>query len=148
MRHQVLCCSVARAAALLRARGLPDPLWSTEEITPDVALKLGITAEQIRQSEAARCVFWIQLLSSNRADWILPMVRRLLELHPKPAERRLAARILLEAAGTNLRKGRLAIALASAGRGILAQPLEAGRMITMTIARRARELQRPLAARR
>jgi glycosyltransferase involved in cell wall biosynthesis len=148
MKHQVLCCWVARVAASLRARGIPDPLWNAEEITPDFAHKLGITGEQMRHSEAATCVFWIQLFFKNRPDWILPIVHSLLELHPSPAERRMAARILLEAAGTHLRDGRLATAFAWAGRGILAQPFEAGRMIKMTIARRARELRRPLVARR
>jgi glycosyltransferase involved in cell wall biosynthesis len=145
MRHQILCCSVARAAASLRARRIPDPLWNAEKITPDFALKLGVTADQIRRNESMMCLHWIQLLSNTRADWILPIVQRLLELRPSPAERRLAARVLLQAAGTYLRHGRLTTAFAAAGRGILAQPLEAFRMMGMTISRRARDVQRPLA---
>jgi glycosyltransferase involved in cell wall biosynthesis len=34
LRHEVMCWMAARAAAQIRASGMADPLWQTEEITP------------------------------------------------------------------------------------------------------------------
>lgn len=138
MAHQALCILAGRAAASLRRRGSPDPLWDVEEVTAELVQKLGISAEEIRQEAMKEHVYWMPLLADADPDSALQLIHRLLELCSSGfPERSTASRAWLTAASIHYKQRRLMRALASAGRGVLMQPVEAARVVKTAIARRA-----------
>ena len=139
MTHQVLCCSAARTAASARARGLPDPLECCEEITSQFARGLGLKDEEIRRDAVAARLHWMGILGDDYPDAALELIDHL--LHPPdsaPVERAAVASASLKAASIYFRQRRFATAFASAGRGVLAQPVEVIRIVKMAIAHRIR----------
>ena len=141
MTHQLLCCWAARAAASARSRGLPDPLSGGEEITLEFVHRLGIKDEEIRRDAVAARLHWMGLLGDDYPDAALELIDHV--LHPSdsaPVERAAVATASLKAASIYFRRRRFGTAFASAGRGVLAQPIEAVRIARMAIARRVRAL--------
>jgi hypothetical protein len=137
MAHQALCILAGRAAASLRRRGRPDPLWDVEEVTPELVQKLGVSADEIRREAVKEHVFWMPLLADADPDSALQLIERLMDLcRSGSPERSTASRAWLTAASIHYKQGRLTRAVASAGRGVLAQPVEAARVVKMAIARR------------
>ena len=139
MTHQALCCGAARAAASARARGLPDPLRGGEEITPQFVRGLGLKDEEIRRDAVAAHLHWMGLLGDDYPDAALELIDHLLHSPDSASVGRAAvASASLKAASIHFRQRRFATAFASAGRGVLAQPIEAVRIAKMAIARRVR----------
>ena len=142
MTHQALCVLAARAAASLRSRGEADPLSETPEVTPELVQKLGVSAEEIRQEAVKEHYFWMGFLAEVDPDSALQLIDRLLKLCDSgSAERSTAAGAWLQAASIHYKSGRVARAFASAGRGVLAKPTAAARVVKMAIARRARAIK-------
>ena len=138
MTHQAVCVLAARAAGALRSRGETDPLWEAQEVTPQLMQKLGVSTEEIRREAIKEHYFWMSFLAQVNPDAALELIDRLLELCDSgSAERSTAAGALLKAASIHYKHGRLARALASAGRALLVQPVEAARVVKMAITRRA-----------
>jgi hypothetical protein len=138
MTHQALCILAGRAAASLRSHGAHDPLWEAAEVTPQLVQSLGVTAEEIRKETVGEHLHWMRLLAEVDPGCTLRLIDRLLELcSSDPAGRSVATEALLKAADIHYRHRRFAKALACAGRGVLIQPMAAGRIAKMALARRA-----------
>jgi cellulose synthase/poly-beta-1,6-N-acetylglucosamine synthase-like glycosyltransferase len=142
MSEQALCLLAACTAASLRAAGTTDPLDGAEQVTPELVRSMGVTDDQIRREALGEHEFWVPLLARVDAELALEVIGRVLELsYVWPPMRRAAARALLKAASIQYKRGRVAEALGSAGRGMLAQPLEAARIVGLSLKRRIRDVR-------
>jgi len=130
MKHQALCALVARAAALSRRRGSPDPLSGVAEITPELAQALGLTSAEIQQALVGTYRYWMDLVGPGDPKAALRVIDTFLQSADSAfLERRVLADVCLKAAGIYYRQGRPIRALFSAGRGILLRPIVAGRPV-------------------
>jgi Glycosyl transferase family 2 len=135
--HQVECVFAARAAASLRSRGAPDPLWQVQEVSPGILETLGVSTEEVRQSALDGYVARMDLFTEMDADAALVVKDNLLRLCSSDAKgRSLAARVLFKAAGIHYRRGRFVQALAAMGRAMVTQPAELCRHLKMALTRR------------
>ena len=136
LRHQTLCMLAARAAASLRQRGKPDPLWNVEEITPELLDTLGVKAAEIRQDLLDNYDYWMRVLGRNQPDAVLRMIEELLQWAPAESfDRSTVANAWLMAAGIHYRQGRHGKAMLSAGRAVLVRPIVAGRPVKRAFTR-------------
>ena len=141
MAHQAVCCRAVQVAAARRSRGLADPLDGIEEITTEFVRGLGVTDEQLRHDISGGYCYWVCTFASFRPDEALAMLAELERMRESgPVPRRYLADAYFVAARIYLRRGQLGAALGYAGRGLLAQPLVAGRVAKMAVARRVRDM--------
>lgn len=135
--HQVECLLAAQAAAALRAKGRPDPLWRTEAVTEKMLDELGIQPEERRKRALRGQLYWMNLVADYYPQAVLEISDRVVSLCSSSiVERKLAANTLIKSAAIYRRSGRLAKAAAAVGRAIVAEPREAGRHLKMAVARR------------
>jgi hypothetical protein len=129
VRQLVLEGLVARAAANIRSREGPDPLWQVDEITPHVAKALGITDADIQKAVVDAYAGRISIMwRASQAPAALQYFNELLELEPSQRiPRSAAADGRLAETCIHYRKGRLFRALLAAGRALWARPTIAGR---------------------
>ena len=138
LERQTHCALAARAAAVLRSRGLPDPLSGVDEVTPELLNTLGVTADEIREALLGAYAYWVDVLGVADPETALQMVERLRQLSGADSSHRsVLADAALKAAGIHLRQGRPGKALASAGRAVLIRPVLAGRPVKKALSRLA-----------
>jgi hypothetical protein len=141
MEHQFICCRAAQVAAARRSRGLADPLDGVTEITPEFVRGLGVSDKEIRHDVSGGYCYWICTFASFRPDEALAMLGELERMRESgPVPRKYLADAYFVAARIYLRRRQLRRALGYAARGILAQPLVAGRVARMAAARRMRDM--------
>ncbi|MHB8753369.1 MAG: glycosyltransferase [Candidatus Acidiferrales bacterium] len=138
MRHQVECLLAARAAASLRKRGRPDPLWDAEEITPEILLSLEVTPEEVRQRFLGSCNYWMHLLKDANGDSALRVIEELLQLSGTGVtDRWIFSDAWLVAAGIHYKAHRPTKALLAAGHAVFLRPIVAGRPLKRALSRLA-----------
>jgi len=143
MSHQALCALAARAAFVLRSRGVPDPLSSVDEITPELVRKMGPTDEDIFHEAAGEHLHWMSLLAKFDTDAALDVIDGLLSLcksSKSPVRKKAAVNGLLKAASIQFQDRRAAKALTLATRAVLRDPLEASRIGRMALAHKVRKI--------
>jgi hypothetical protein len=142
MRHQEMSALAARAAALRRRSGVPDPLTGVEEITPQLLSALGVTAAEIGQGLLDAYGYWMDVLSQTEPEAALTVIHGFLELaHSRDVARSVRADAWLRAASIHYRQGRKARALGATGRAILTRPIVAGRHVKNALVRIAAALR-------
>jgi glycosyltransferase involved in cell wall biosynthesis len=136
LEHQTQCVLAARAAAMQRKRGMPDPLSGVEEITPHVLEKLGVTAAEAQEALLGAYEYWTGILELIDAEEALRVIGGLLQLPgAENFPRSALANAWLKAAGIHYRQGRVGKALVSAGRAVLVRPIVAGRPLKSAFTR-------------
>ena len=143
-RQQALEELVARAAANIRRRGGPDPLWQVDEITPHLAKELGITDADLERAVVAAHSGQISVMwRTSHAPVALRLFHELLELKPSQGIPRSAvADGRLAEATIHYREGRPLQALVSAGRALWSRPAVVGRAPMRMLRRLAARLKR------
>src|SRR6266852_4231166 len=138
LEHQTQCALAARAAAMLRKRGMPDPLSGVEEITPQLLEKLGVTAAETQEALLGAYEYWTEILELIDAEEALRVIEGMLQLPgAENFPRSALANAWLKAAGIHYRQGRVGKALAAGGRAILVRPIVAGRPVKRAFTRLA-----------
>jgi hypothetical protein len=130
MWQQIQCAGAARAAALFRKRGAPDPLSDVDEVTPQLLDTLGVTKAEIQEAFLGAFGHWMQILGPTDPKTALQVVEGLLRLSgAERLPRSILADAWLKAAGIHYRQGSLGRALVSAGRAVAVRPIIAGRPV-------------------
>jgi len=128
-RQQALSIVAARAAALSKRNGSPDPLNSVGDITPAVLAGLGVSKATQQATLARGYLRWIRNMS-NAGEYsaALDMVIEVLRFSDwKHAENRVAADLLLLAARLYWRHGRFTRSILSAVHAVITRPITLGR---------------------
>jgi hypothetical protein len=142
LEHQTRCVLAARAAAMLRKRGMPDPLTGVEEITPQLLEKLGVKAAETQEALLGAYDYWTEILELIDAEEALRVIDGMLQLpEAENFPRSALANAWLKAAGIHYRQGRVGKALSAAGHAILVRPIVAGRPVKRIITRIAAALK-------
>lgn len=129
-QHQVLCVLAARAAALLRRSGKPDPLSNIDEINAQLLDTMGIRASQTGELLASGYWNWIHALRRSYPEAALAMVEKLRSLSASGfVTRPTLADALLIAADIHRKQGRPLRALLWEARALSVRPIVAGRYV-------------------
>src|SRR6266851_1359493 len=75
LQHQTQCVLAARAAAMQRMCGRPDPLSDVEEITPQLLETLGVTAAETQEALRGAYGYWTEILKQIDSQAALHPVR-------------------------------------------------------------------------
>jgi hypothetical protein len=138
MWQQMQCGAAARAAALFRRRGTPDPLSDVDEVTPQLLDTLGVTKAEIQEAFLSAFGHLTQILGPTDPEAALQVVEGLLRLSgAERPPRSILADAWLKAAGIHYRQGSLGRALVSAGRAVVVRPIIAGRPVKRVCTRLA-----------
>jgi hypothetical protein len=131
LRQEVICWMAARAAAQIRAKGGVDPLWETDEITPEVLTLLGVTQTAIAQTLATAYFDWMNaMLQASNDDAVLHLVADLLELsHSATIDRSMLSEACLNVAQIQFKRGAFLAAIESTARAIRIRPVVVGRPV-------------------
>jgi Glycosyl transferase family 2 len=136
MGYQAECLFAARAAALRRRRGEPDPLANVEEITPQLLAALGVTEREIQQHLAGVYEYCMGLFGDTEPGASLQITGEVLRrCTAEVVGRNFLANAWLAAAGIHYRQGRPVRALVFSGRALLVRPLVAGRPLKRALTR-------------
>jgi hypothetical protein len=135
-KKQALGAAAARAAALARRKGNPDPLDSAEEITPAVLDRLGVTKAMQQTALARGCLSTIRNMCDTGEYAVALTTLEIL----RPSELRLAetwiiADLCLCAAKLYWYKRRFAKCLLSAAQALITRPTILGRPLKPLLAR-------------
>jgi len=135
--QQSLCWLAARASAACRKTGQPDPLGSTEEITPAVLVGLGVS--DAAQQEALYYAYRGQLRCmcalgewSGALNLAIEMLR---SCDWKYVERRVVANMRLEAAHVYWKNNRFLKSIFTAGHAVMTRPMLIGRPLKRLLVR-------------
>ena len=138
LEHQTRCVLAARAAAMQRKRGMPDPLSGVKEITPQLLEKLGVTAAETQEALLGAYEYWTEILELIDAEEALRVVEGMLRLPgAENFPRSTLANAWLKAAGIHYRQGRVGKALSAGWHAILVRPMVAGRPVKRAFTRLA-----------
>lgn len=142
LRQMVLSTFASRAAALCRRKGLPDPLSSVDEITPEVLATLGVATADFENTLLLGYQERIKgSLARNYDVSILPAVSEMLDLLEKSKDVRdcVAAEVWVAAALAFLREDRYFTAVESFTKAFVRHPP----MLAELSRRAARRIVRP-----
>lgn len=136
-RKQALGATAARAAALARRDGKPDPLNSIREITPAVLAELGVSAAILQTTLARGYLSSIRNLC-DAGEYQLAL--KMLEIILSPSELKHAAAwtiadLRLCAARVYWHKRRFAMSLITAAHAVITRPVLLGRPLKPLISR-------------
>jgi len=136
--QQTLCYLAARASAVRRKAGKPDPLDSVREITPTVLVALGVSyAEQQGALVYAYCAQLHCMCAigewSGALNLALEMLRRSSDW--KYVDRRGIANIRLKAARVYWKNNRFLQSIFTAGHAVMTRPMLVGRPLKRLLMR-------------
>jgi hypothetical protein len=139
LRQEVMCWIAARAAAQIRARGGADPLWETEEITPDVLTLLGVTQVDFAQALATAYFDWMNaMLQASNDEAVLHLVADLLELSRlAKIDRSMLSEACLNVAQIQFKRGAYLASIGSTARAVSIRPVVVGRPFKKLVRRAA-----------
>jgi hypothetical protein len=136
LEHQTRCVLAARAAAMQRKRGMPDPLTGVEEITPQLLEKLGVKTAETQEALLGAYEYWTEILGLIDAEEALRVIEGMLRLpEAENFPRSTLANAWLKAAGIHYRQGRVGKALSAGWHAILVRPMVAGRPVKRAFTR-------------
>jgi len=130
MAQQSLGALAAQLAASSRRDGLPDPLTSVEEITPNSLAVLGVSRAEQQSYLASYAMHWIRSFCMAREySAALNVAREILRSDVEQVERWQVANLWLVAARLSWKQRRFAEACLSAARAVATRPIILGRPI-------------------
>lgn len=134
--QQSICGLAARATALLRRNGKPDPLNGVKEITPAVLTGLGVTEAEQQAALASDCMWWIlSVFAAGEDELALRSAVEMLQYDWRYAERRRIADVQLIVARLYWRHKRFLSSFLSGCRALLTRPALVGRPVKLTLQR-------------
>ncbi len=128
--EQTLCHLAARASALSRRNGSPDPLASVKEITPAVLATLGVS--KATQQAQLTWIYrdWIRIMSmAGEYSAALKAALEFLRFDLEYVQRRDIADMWLAAARLHLKQRSFFSTFVAAGHAVLTRPVVAGRLL-------------------
>ncbi|MGA2593414.1 MAG: glycosyltransferase [Bryobacteraceae bacterium] len=126
----------AQVAATTRKNGLPDPLGTVQEITPEALVALGVTLAQQRSRFVSDYWQWIRnMCTAGEYPTALKAALEILRSGFEDIERRQLADLHLTVARLLWREGRLLSSLLSAGRAVVNRPVVVGRPLKLLLRR-------------
>jgi glycosyltransferase involved in cell wall biosynthesis len=134
--EQTLCHLAARAAALSRRNGNPDPLASVKEITPAVLATLGVS--KATQQAHLTWIYrdWIRIMSmAGEYSAALKATLEFLRFDLEYVHRRDIADMWLTAARLHLRQKSFCATFVAAGHAVLTWPVVVGRPLRRLLRR-------------
>jgi Glycosyl transferase family 2 len=139
MRHQKECVLAARAAALLRSRGLPDPISQVEEVTTEFLRNIGVGESIIQGQVLGGYRYWINILEKNYPQAALEAINQVLALNDSwQLERSEVANMYLRAAAIHYRQGKLLATIAGITHAVVKQPAIVRSLLRVAFSRVAR----------
>jgi len=133
-RQQSICGVAARAAAMARRNGKPDPLNGAEEITPMVLAGLGVTEAKLQATLASDCRWWIRsVFAAGEDELALKSAVEMLRYDWHYAERLQVADVQLIVARLYWRQKRFLSSFLAASRALLTRPILAAHTLKSTL---------------
>jgi len=118
----------AKASALSRRNGHPDPLNAEQEITPEVLASLGVTEARQQNELASDRRQWVQhMCMAGEYSIALTAALETLQSNLEHVERWQIADLHLTVARLYWRQRRFVMSLLAAGHAVVTRPLVAGR---------------------
>ena len=136
-KQQTLRTLAAKASAVIRRSGKPDPMDTIEEITPAVLVQLGVSETQQQAALLLEFRGWIHSLSVV-GEWsgaLNAAIEMLQSSDWKYVDRRDIADMRLETAELYWKNHRVAKSLLTAGHAVITRPRVAGRPLRTLLRR-------------
>ncbi len=135
--QQTLCVLAAQVSASSRSNGLPDPLSSTEQITPAFLASLGVAEAAQQIAAASDYLVWLRTMcQAGEYSTALAVATELLQSPDwKYVERWQTADLYLAIARLYWREKRYLKSFLAAGRAVTTRPVVLGRPLKPMLAR-------------
>jgi cellulose synthase/poly-beta-1,6-N-acetylglucosamine synthase-like glycosyltransferase len=135
-KQQTLSKLAAQASASFRSKGLPDPVNSLKEITPEALDALGVREARQQSQLASDCRHWIRLMfMAGEYEAALSIALETLDSNLESCEQWQIADLYLIVAKLYWRQKKFAKGFLAAGRGVFAYPLVVGRPLKSAMRR-------------
>ena len=127
-KQQTLCVLAAQLSASCRRRGAPDPLDSTEQITPEKLLSWGVSQCKLQNSLAADYRDWIRnICMAGERSAAIQATREILNCNLKYVERWRVAEFYLTIARLYWQNKNYVKSFAAGAHAVLTRPIMLGR---------------------